>query len=411
MDLLLQKPTAAIDAIIRLDGSKSIANRALIIQALCEQPFQINDIAKAKDTQLLQKALRSNEQEINIGHAGTAMRFLTSYYAIQTNRTTILSGSDRMHNRPIAVLVDALRKLGAEIEYIEKEGFPPLKIKGKQLIQNKITITADVSSQYISSLCMIAPFLENGLSIELDGELVSRPYIKLTLELMAYFDISYTFEEQSIHIPSQKYQAKNISIEADWTAASYYFSIVALAANSKIKLQGLQEHSLQGDSILTSMMELLQVKSTFANGSWSLSNSKQAVNNFFKFDFVKCPDLAQSLVCAAAGLGIDAEFASLQTLKIKETDRTAALQQELQKFNIPFNFKDTHTWILKMPYALNPALQYSIDTYDDHRMAMAFAPLALKSNGIIIRDAEVVEKSYPAFYDDFEKLGFKISKV
>ncbi len=408
---LVNKDNANLEGTIPLDGSKSISNRVLIIQALCNKSFTISNLSTSDDTKAMQKALEQKNSVIDVGAAGTTMRFLTAYCATQTGEW-ILTGSERMKQRPIGVLVDALRALGANISYLENEGCPPLKIVGCPLVKHEVTINAGVSSQYISALLMIAPCLENGLTLHLQGKLVSRPYIEMTLRMMHFFGIHHNFEGNTIRIEPQTYVAKDFMVEADWSAASYWYAMAALSETVNLTLTGLFEDSLQGDSILAEMMKLLGINTSFTNKKINLSKIKASVSSF-NYDFVKCPDLAQTLATTCAGLGISAHFDGLITLSIKETDRTAALQNELNKFGVLFTGSG-NKWSLSPAQKEFKTLSTvpQIATYHDHRMAMAFAPLAqCLPNGIIIENPMVVTKSYPRFWEDLTSVGYEIREL
>lgn len=412
MQYQLSKPNLEIKGEITLNGSKSIANRALIIQALCPKPFQIHQLSNSKDTTTLHTLLQQaqaiddeNRLTFDTGAAGTTYRFMTAYLALQKG-TQILTGSERMKQRPIGVLAEALKQLGANIEYVEKEGYPPLKIHAPDKVgqQQQLSIAASTSSQYISALLMIAPTLPNGLILTLEGKIVSRPYIEMTLQLMQYFGVTHEWQDQTIRIAPQQYVAKDFTVEADWSAASYYYSMAALADDLDLQLNGLFQHSVQGDAVLVEMMEEFGVTSTFNEKGVHLTKRTGGISNTFKYDFIKCPDLAQTVAVICAALGIEAQFSGLQTLRIKETDRIAALQQELDKVNVIVQEEGDDGMKIVGKAAFAKGIP-TFDTYEDHRMAMAFAPLAMLDR-IQINDPMVVVKSYPAFYEDIATLGF-----
>ena len=403
--ILLSAPKQTIHGNIRLEGSKSISNRLLLMRALCQEKFEIKNLSPSEDTQTLKKLISEQSKINDVGAAGTTMRFLISYYSILPGEW-ILTGSERMKNRPVKILVDALRSIGADISYLEKEGYPPLRINGKKINKGKLQIRADVSSQYISSLMMIAPVLENGLELELIGKISSYPYIQMTLQTMAELGIKYEENGNVIKIYPGLYKAKTMVAESDWSAASYYFSIAALNKNSEIRIDGLFEKSLQGDSILTSLYKKFGVESYYENGIWILNNTG-TIEKQFEFDFSDCPDIAQTVAVTAAALGVEVIFTGVESLKIKETDRTQALSDELKKFGIDF-FERDGKWILKGETKANETI--SIRTYEDHRMAMCFAPLSLKHD-LIIEEPDVVKKSYPSFWGDLTSLGFSISSL
>jgi 3-phosphoshikimate 1-carboxyvinyltransferase len=396
-----------IKGTIVLNGSKSICNRALIIRSLCEEDFEIKNLSNAVDTVSLDRLLKSNDNVLDAGAAGTTYRFLTAYLATQSDREVVLTGSQRMKERPIKILVEALRNLGADISYTENEGYPPLKIKGAKLLGGKLSIPANTSSQYISALLMVAPKLSNGLELHLKGEIVSRPYIQMTLDLMQYFGVENKWEGNIIKIHHQNYISKPFYAEADWSAASYYYSIAALSNSAEISLVGLQEMSLQGDAVVAQIFKQLGVYTTYFGESIVLKKEAGFVlPKTITYDFIECPDLAQTVVAVCGALGIDGLFSGLSTLKIKETDRIAALSIELAKLNI--SFKDLQEGEATLGGSVSNRKEVSIATYEDHRMAMAFAPLSILTKSMIIEEPEVVNKSYPKFWEDLKKLGFTV---
>ncbi len=389
-----------------LPSSKSESNRVLIINSFAGG--KLNNISEARDTKTMLKLLRSVEKELNVRDAGTTMRFLAAYYAI-TDQNKILTGTPRMCQRPIGILVNALRELGADIEYLDKDGYPPIETNGFQnQITDQISIKGDISSQYISAIMMVAPILQNGLTINLEGKIASKPYILMTLELMKKFGANVEFTtDNKILIKPSKYKATEFSVESDWSGASYWFSFVALANRANILLKGLKSDSLQGDNKIIEIMEPLGVKSEFTREGIVLT--KKIHKNHFSYDFSNCPDLAQTVAVVCAAKGIDAEFTGLESLKIKETDRIAALQNELHKIGAKLNEINSEKWILVPSTDINSINDdISINTYDDHRMAMAFAPLATLLD-IEIQDPSVVNKSYPSFWRDMEKAQFQIN--
>jgi 3-phosphoshikimate 1-carboxyvinyltransferase len=401
MKLNLTGNASDIEGEINISGSKSESNRLLILQALYPS-IKIKNLSDSDDTVVLKKALNSDASEIDIHHAGTAMRFLTAFFAIQENRTTILTGSPRMQERPIKILVNALRDLGAEIEYLKNDGFPPIKISGKKLEKNEVSLEANVSSQYISALSLIAPVLPFGLKINLKGKLTSQPYLKMTLKLLEDLGVEVKFEKSVIEIkPLKSILSKSFTVESDWSSASYFFSIIALSENGKIQLNSFKKESLQGDSELVSLFKNLGVKAEFSKNYLVLQ--KEENFNFpetFKTNLSKTPDLAQTLAVTCFGLKIPCQLTGLHTLKIKETDRLVALKSELEKLGASVEITE-NSLSLKPNQKINPGI--SIKTYNDHRMAMAFAPLALKTE-ISIENPEVVSKSYPGFWEDLGKL-------
>jgi 3-phosphoshikimate 1-carboxyvinyltransferase len=393
---------------IFISGSKSESNRLLILQKLFDG-ITINNLSDSDDTHHLQHALLTNDTSINIGHAGTAMRFLTAFFATQSNRTVILSGSERMHQRPIKILVDALRSLGAEITYTEKDGFPPLQIRGKKLIKNNVKINGNISSQYISALLLIAASLPNGLRIQLLGDITSIPYIKMTLSLLNRVGVSTNFEGQYIHVkPYLKPKEQVLVVESDWSSASYFYSIIALSkVGSEIGLSSYSKESLQGDSVLAKIYLHFGVETSFKENSILLRKTKESSKDLLKIDLNKAPDIAQTIAVTCFGLGISCNLNGLHTLKIKETDRLEALHKELSKLGATISVTDD-SLDLKASSKINSNI--SIETYNDHRMAMAFTPLAIKTP-IQILDAGVVTKSYRNFWEDMQQIGFQFNKL
>ena len=385
-----------------LPSSKSESNRALIIDALTEGKTTLSNLAEARDTQTMIRLLQTNPAVFDVLDAGTTMRFLTAYAAI-TNQQKVLTGTPRMCARPIGILVDALRDLGAEIHYLGTEGFPPLAVQGlPKQHKEKIKIRGDVSSQYISAILMIAPLLPLGLELELEGKVGSQTYIEMTLELMAQFGIVYNWEGNTIKITPQGYRPTHFAVESDWSGASYWFSLLACADSGSFFLQGLKEKSLQGDAKIVEIMSHLGVKSTFQEGGLMLK--KQPVTGLKDWDFTHCPDLAQTVAVTCAILGQKTIFTGLESLRIKETDRIFALQQELAKFNAEFKELDTDKFEVIPSVTMPRSAQ--IKTYDDHRMAMAFMPLVTKTE-VEIEDPEVVNKSYPSFWKQVALTGIQ----
>lgn len=395
----LQQITTFEPTTIPLPSSKSESNRVLIIDALTDGENTISNLAEARDTQTMIRLLMQNPPIFDVLDAGTTMRFLTAYAAV-TNQHKVMTGTPRMCERPIGILVDALRHIGAEIHYMNKEGFPPLAIHGMQSqLSDKVTIRGDVSSQYISAMLMIAPLLPKGLEIKLEGKVGSRTYIEMTLQLMKQFGIDYTWEEDIIKIVPQAYQPTAFAVESDWSGASYWFSLLACAEDGVLFLEGLKENSLQGDSAIVDIMDRLGVKSEFMEGGVKLT--KQKVKGLLSWDFTHCPDLAQTVAVTCAIIGQKVEFTGLESLRIKETDRIYALQQELAKFNAQLLEGKNEVFTLipsvQMPHEVR------VHTYDDHRMAMAFMPLMTKTN-VFIEDPEVVNKSYPSFWKHVSRI-------
>ncbi|KJD35384.1 3-phosphoshikimate 1-carboxyvinyltransferase [Tamlana sedimentorum] len=407
MQITLQKSKIVKQSSIQITGSKSESNRLLLLQALYPS-LKLDNISNSDDSNLMTNALNTDSKVVDIHHAGTAMRFLTAFFSVQEGRETVLTGSKRMKERPIKILVEALQDLGAEISYVENEGFPPIKIKGKKLTQSKVTLKANVSSQYISALLLIASKLENGLELTLDGEITSIPYIKMTLSLLEEIGVETSFSGQVITVkPNKEKPTKtNLVVESDWSSASYYFSIVALSeVGTQVTISSYKENSLQGDSALINIYKHFGVKSVFNGNSLTLSKEEKTLETL-ELDLKNAPDIAQTIAVTCFALGIACDLTGLHTLKIKETDRLVALKTEIEKLGgeVEITDKSLH---------LKPSSQIkeniSIATYNDHRMAMAFAPIALKS-ALVIEDAMVVSKSYPTFWDDLKTLGFKISE-
>jgi 3-phosphoshikimate 1-carboxyvinyltransferase len=411
--------TKNISGKVKLSGSKSISNRVLLIQALTKDPFDIENLSDSDDTQTLWNLLKSDSNTLDAHHAGTTFRFLTAYLSMQEG-TQILTGSDRMKQRPIKALVEALNHLGADITYLENEGYPPLSIQSpKSNWKSEIELPADISSQYITALLLIAPVLKNGLTIRLFGNIVSRPYIEMTLNIMAHFGVISEWIENEIKVTHQAYQAKNYHVESDWSAASYYYSIAALSQTTDIVLEGLHAESLQGDADIVKIAEKFGVITTYDHHQLTISKpSDSPVPEFFEHDFIKVPDIAQSVAVMSAGLGTQVLYSGLQTLKIKETDRIAALQSELSKINVflskmPTKFTkktDVEYFLQDGKASFKPDELPAFDTYNDHRMAMSFAPLSL-IHPIQINNPEVVSKSYPNFWKDLRSLGFEIEEI
>ena len=410
MKLTLKKTDPNVSGIIHLAGSKSISNRVLLIRALSGQPFLLEGLANADDTQRLLNLIHSNSSILDAGPAGTTYRFMTAYLAFQPGEK-ILTGSERMKQRPIKILVDALRKLGANIEYLENEGFPPLKIGAPTINDTRILeVDAGMSSQYISALLMLAPTLPHGLKIRLVGDIVSLPYILMTLKIMEDFGVRHEWTGNEISISPQKYIPKDYKIEADWSAASYYYAMAAFSPNPDLTLMGLFEKSTQGDAVLSEMMQQFGIQTTFLPQGIRLQRISKPSIDKFEWNFLTCPDLAQTMAVVCGGVGIPAIFSGLQTLKIKETDRVGALDTELSKLGV--EFKETEvtqslTCTVK-GRATIPQNCPVFKTYEDHRMAMAFAPLGIFGE-IGIEDPKVVVKSYPDFWKDLEKIGFQIN--
>lgn len=419
----ISNPTKKLKGSIQLTASKSESNRALIIQALSKDRFEIKNLATAQDTQTLREILaadqlhmqsadRKKERIYNVGPAGTTMRFLTAYFAC-TPGIRILTGSERMKQRPIGTLVEALRELGAKITYTEKDGYPPIRIEGKVLKGGEIDIDGNISSQFISALLLISPALQNGIVLNFKGEVTSRPYINMTLKMMEEFEVVGTWHGNSISVSRQKYQRNGESnneylVEGDWSAASYWYAFAALADEVDFTIKGLKNASLQGDSIVAELFNFFNVNTTYATDGIHLKK-KMIHNLHFGFDFSDCPDIAQTIAVVTALLQIPCHFNGLHTLRIKETDRVKALKNELAKVGVEVRVFDDNTMQITSPELYPP--KASIKTYEDHRMAMAFAALAMKYDSILIEHPDVVKKSYPDFWKDLKKTGFTIKEL
>ncbi len=420
MDLNLQQATNNQQQLtISITGSKSETNRLLLLQALYPN-LTLENASNSDDSEVMVNALNLHPtsyklQTINIHHAGTAMRFLTAYFAIQEGSEVVLTGSSRMKERPIKILVDALKQLGAEISYMENEGFPPIQITGKKLTQNKVSLAANVSSQFISALLLIAPKLENGLELTLKGAITSLPYIQMTLALLNEIGVTTSFENNTIkisHLESISPSGVRGLIESDWSSASYYYSIIALSdIGAQITLSSYKQNSLQGDAALVEIYKDFGVETTFNNNnSITISKTLNLKPETLNFQLNNSPDIAQTIAVTCFGLGIGCHLTGLHTLKIKETDRLEALKTELTKLGASISI--TNDSLTLQPTNSNFVFvkNITIATYQDHRMAMAFAPLALKIS-LVIEEAEVVSKSYPTFWNDIKTIGFQISEL
>lgn len=401
----LEKSTLIGNKTVQISGSKSISNRLLILESLFSN-IKIGNLSNSQDTQLLKKALSEVTDVVDIHHAGTAMRFLTSYYSIQEGKTTILTGSGRMKERPIKNLVSALKDLGAEIEYMENEGFPPLKITGKKITQTSVNVPANISSQFITSLLLIAGKLENGLEINLVGEVTSRSYIEMTLDILTRFGIKNSFEGNTIKVEpftSNNEDTKSYEVESDWSSASYFYSICALGRET-IHLKSFYKESTQGDSAIAKIYEdFFGIKTTYSEAEHQLTLEPQPDFSFPEkiiLDMNNCPDIAQTLCVTAAALKIPFEISGLGTLRVKETDRLQALYNELKKLGTETEITDLT--INSVSFG-EPEEHISIKTYQDHRMAMSFAPYCLIGE-LTIEDEDVVEKSYPMFWEDLSSV-------
>jgi 3-phosphoshikimate 1-carboxyvinyltransferase len=397
----LQIQPREINLQINLPSSKSISNRALILNALAYSPYDIQNLSDCDDTRVTVKALDSNDTTFDIGAAGTAMRFLTAFLS-KTVGEWVITGSERMKNRPIRLLVDALTALGARIEYVEKEGFPPLRIFGSAMMGGEISLNGGVSSQYISALMMIAPYMQNGLIIRLEGDVISVPYIQMTMTMMKEYGVEVTFENNVIGVLSQTYKPIRYKVESDWSAASYWYEALSIAGNGQIFLSGLNRNSSQGDSKVADLFEQLGVKTEYQTEGVLLTSTGNYTDKF-EYDFVNQPDLAQTFAVTCCLKNIPFHFNGVQSLKIKETNRIAALINELSKLGFVL-FEPAEGQLAWSGERCEPVSEISIATYEDHRMAMAFAPAALVTP-LVIEEPQVVSKSYPSFWTDFEKLS------
>lgn len=407
MNLKISNSEKQLSGSIRITGSKSESNRLLILQALYPK-LKISNLSNSDDTQVLQKALKSKESLIDIHHAGTAMRFLTAYFAIMEGREVVLTGSKRMTERPIKLLVDALKQMGADISYELNEGYPPIRIKGKKLTARGVSLKANISSQYISALMLIAPSLPNGLEINLEGKITSTPYIKMTLEILQCAGVNGIFKGNSIKIePTGDLENQTLAVESDWSSASYYYSLAAISERANIKLSTYKKSSLQGDSCLVKIYQQFGVTTKFEGNNIILEKSFKKKPKILKENLRNSPDIAQTIVVTCLALNVPCYLTGLQTLRIKETDRLEALNTEIEKFGSKVEISEESLALFPQD---NLSENVSIATYNDHRMAMAFAPLGLKIP-FKIEEAEVVSKSYPGFWRDFEKLGFNVEET
>jgi 3-phosphoshikimate 1-carboxyvinyltransferase len=409
MNVKLLKSTLHKQSKIAITGSKSESNRLLLLQALYPT-ISIANISNSDDATLMQKALQSTDVVKDIHHAGTAMRFLTAYYAVQAGQEITLTGSSRMQERPIKILVDALRQLGATITYTKNEGYPPLHIKGQKLQKDTVTLAANVSSQYISALLLIAPSLEKGITLTLDGKITSVPYIKMTLSLLDELGVKTSFEGNTITVKPFEADAteKAFTVESDWSSASYFYSLIALSEiGTTIELTSYKKNSLQGDSCLAEIYTEFGVETVFGENTITLTKIQEATKELIKLDLKNAPDIAQTIAVTAFGLQLPCEMIGLHTLKIKETDRLVALKVELEKLGASVDITDASLYLHKAS-KINEDI--TIQTYKDHRMAMAFAPLAL-CVPLYIEKANVVSKSYPDFWADLRKIGIESKEI
>lgn len=406
----ITKPDNQLKGTIAVPASKSLSNRLLIINALSCKPVKLLNLSDSDDTQIVERALSENGEVVDAGHAGTAMRFLTAYLAATTKKTVIITGTERMKNRPIGQLVEALRKLGADVRYDQKEGFPPLQIFPSNVQGGTLEIDGSVSSQFISALMMIGPLLEKGLELHLKNEVISSSYIQMTAGLMHEFGVETDIQDRVITIAPQSYSGTDVTVEGDWSGVSYWYQMAAFAEDADLYIEGLKPLSYQGDSKVKELFEPLGVATTFTETGIHLSKTS-VYSSIYKFNFIENPDLVQTMAVTLVMMGIPFEFDGTQSLRIKETDRITALQTELEKFGawLEYDGKGKLTWNGKRD--VNLKRSYRIATYHDHRMALAFAPIALLGPKIKIEDPGVVAKSYPGFWDDLRQLDFEVEEL
>ena len=406
MDFLISHTSKSINADLILPPSKSISNRALIIQALCQSKPKLSNLSKSSDTQSLVQALQPTSKTIDIGDAGTSMRFITAYLS-QQEGSYILTGSDRMKERPIGHLVEALNSIGADINYLEKEGFPPLAINGKALEGGKVDIFTSVSSQFVSALLLIAPTLKKGLSLSLKGEVLSKPYIKMTLEIMRYFGIKSSWTNNTIEVEPQNYVSKDLKVESDWSALAFILQAMSIAKSAQVSISGLSKDSWQGDSYVLNLFEKFGLQYEFKDEKLYLKKLNKGLNGDYNVNLIDTSDLAQAYCCTLSALSKSAKIKGLNNLKLKESHRLKALHMELNK--IGQNNRYSKGTIQLESSVLHTPTE-SFDSHNDHRMAMCLAPFALLFD-IKIKNIEVVNKSYPSYWEDLKKMGFTISPL
>lgn len=403
MVILRKEKDLFLNNVISLPGSKSISNRYVILKALADHNIEIENLSNSEDTKVLLRSLSAKENRINIGHAGTAMRFLTAYLAVK-NGEFELTGSKRMLQRPIGPLVNAMNDLGADIKYIGAEGYPPIRIKGKKINGGQVSIKSSVSSQFLTALLLIAPFLKEGIIINISGEKVSFSYIDMTLNILEQLGVETEKRANRIRVFPNKISVNKVFVEGDWSAASYWYSLVALSPiGTTLKLKGLNNNSLQGDKAIIVIMGMFGVSTVFEKEGIFISKEKENIKEF-EYDFINSPDIAQTVMVAGAALNMKIVFKGLKTLKLKESNRVQAMNTELIKIGYTL-IQNGNNWILNGVFR---AEGISIDTYDDHRIAMSFAPLIMKLSFIKIKDPEVVNKSYPDFWSDLRSVGVSI---
>ena len=406
MDFLISHTSKSINADLILPPSKSISNRALIIQALCQSKPKLLNLSKSSDTQSLVQALQTTSKTIDIGDAGTSMRFLTAYLS-QQKGSFILTGSDRMKERPIGHLVEALNSIGADINYLEKDGFPPLAINGKALEGGKVDVSTSVSSQFVSALLLIAPTLKKGLSLSLKGELLSKPYIKMTLDIMRYFGIQSSWINNTIQVEPQNYVSKDLKVESDWSAVAFILQALSIAKSAQVSISGLSKDSWQGDSYVLNLFEKFGLQYKFKDEKLYLKKLNKDLNGDYNVNLIDTPDLAQAYCCTLSALSKSAKIKGLNNLKLKESHRLKALHMELNKIGQHSRYSED---TIQLESSVLHTPTESFDSHNDHRMAMCLAPFALLFD-IKIKNIEVVNKSYPSYWEDLKKMGFTISPL
>ena len=406
MDFLISHTSKSINADLILPPSKSISNRALIIQALCQSKPKLLNQSQSSDTQSLVQALQTTSKTINIGDAGTSMRFITAYLSKQEG-SYILTGSDRMKERPIGHLVEALNSIGADINYLEKDGFPPLAINGKTLEGGKVDVSTSDSSQFVSALLLIAPTLKKGLSLSLKGELLSKPYIKMTLDIMRYFGIQSSWTNNTIQVEPQNYVSKDLKVESDWSALAFILQAISIAKTAQVSISGLSKDSWQGDSYVLNLFEKFGLQYEFKDEKLYLKKLNKDLNGDYNVNLIDTPDLAQAYCCTLSALSKSAEIKGLNNLKLKESHRLKALHTELNKIGQHSRYSED---TIQLESSVLHTPTESFDNHNDHRMAMCLAPFALLFD-IKIKNIEVVNKSYPSFWEDLKKMGFTISPL
>ena len=406
MDFLISHTSKSINADLILPPSKSISNRALIIQALCQSKPKLLNLSQSSDTQSLVQALQTTSKTIDVGDAGTSMRFITAYLS-QQEGSYILTGSDRMKERPIGHLVEALNSIGADINYLEKDGFPPLAINGKALEGGKVDISTSVSSQFVSALLLIAPTLKKGLSLSLKGELLSKPYIKMTLDIMRYFGIQSSWTNNTIQVEPQNYVSKDLKVESDWSALAFILQAMSIAKSAQVSISGLSKDSWQGDSYVLNLFEKFGLQYEFKDEKLYLKKLNKDLNGDYNVNLIDTPDLAQAYCCTLSALSKSAKIKGLNNLKLKESHRLKALHMELNKIGQHSRYSED---TIQLESSVLHTPTESFDSHNDHRMAMCLAPFALLFD-IKIKNIEVVNKSYPSYWEDLKKMGFTISPL